>query len=112
MRILLLTRDFPPFHGGVAQVAYGLGAAFHAIGHEVEVHCSYRRGLSPPNEACPFSVRTVSKRGEGDHRSFPAALEDYRRRSGEPDLVVVVHWKAARSTSRTLARARVPLFTV
>ena len=113
MRILLLTRDFPPFHGGVAQVAYGLGDAFRAQGHEVEVHCSYRRGLSPPNESYPFSVRTVSKkRGEGDHRSFPAALADYRRRAGDPDLVIVVHWKAARSTSRTFARAGIPLFTV
>jgi phosphatidylinositol alpha-1,6-mannosyltransferase len=113
MRILLVTRDFPPFHGGVAQVAYGLGAAFRGLGHEVEVHCSHRRGLSPPNETYPFSVRTVSgKRDEGDHRTFPAALRDYRQRSGDPDLMVAVHWKAARSTARTCARAGIRLFTV
>lgn len=114
MRILLVTRDFPPYHGGVAQVAYGLASALHAMGHDLEVHCTYRPGISPVSEAFSFPLSYVAaRRGRaGEHASFGRALSDYRRRGGLPDRVIAVHWKAVRGTSGRLRRWGVTLHIV
>lgn len=114
MRILIVTRDFPPYHGGVAQVAYGLADALHGMGHDIEVHCTYRPGLSPPPHEFPFPLSYVAERPgrAGEHATFGRALADYRRRGGLPDRVIAVHWKAVRGTSGRLRRWGVPLHLV
>lgn len=50
MKHLILTNDFKPMVGGVAQYLHGLAGAMHDKGHDVEV---LAHGVVPSDEFCP-----------------------------------------------------------
>ncbi len=56
-RILILTHEFPPFHGGIATVAHGLASGAAAIGHEARVLApAYHGNTAEWDAAQPYEV--------------------------------------------------------
>ena len=105
LRILVQTRDFPPQSGGIAQVAWRLAAALAALDHEVAVHATPGGTPPPPPPGAPFTVRALA-RGEVDRAFSEYAAVEF------PDLVIAVHWKAARRSAVACRRLGVPSFVV
>ena len=101
MRILLLTRDFPPQDGGIAQFAYGLSRALHDSGHDVAVHARWPDGSAERTAATPpFPVRWVGgKTPTGDVGPSEREAFGQYAAAAPPDLVIAVHWKAFRSVA-------------
>ena len=52
-RILLITQDFPPIHGGIQTYCYQLALSLHQIGYDIEVLC--------PGKACEFDQKSPFK---------------------------------------------------
>ena len=105
LRILVQSRDFPPQSGGIAQVAYRLSAALARLGHDVEAHATPDGTLPEPPPEAPFVMRAFTP------NALAAAFRDYLAR-GRPDLVVAVHWKAARGSGSLCRKLGIPLLVV
>jgi phosphatidyl-myo-inositol dimannoside synthase len=97
-RILLLTHEFPPFHGGIGTYARQMAAAAHRLGHSVTVSApDYGRDLaSEDRDRYPFRLIRF-RGGPYAERRLPAlVLRDLSLVRGEPyDVVHAVDWPNA-----------------
>ena len=104
-RILIVSEDYPPYPGGVAQWAAGMALALNRRGHSVTV-LSRERG-TPAGEpgAESLTLRTIRGRRWRQFRSW-----HFRRAAGalldrEPqDLVIATTWNAARGIAGPVLR--------
>jgi phosphatidylinositol alpha-1,6-mannosyltransferase len=67
MKILIISADFPPWDGGIAQVGYEYARTFFALGHSVTVLAPQYEGDHPWDRLQPFDVLRYRA-----HKSFLA----------------------------------------
>ncbi|OQY28405.1 MAG: hypothetical protein B6244_07335 [Candidatus Cloacimonetes bacterium 4572_55] len=62
LRIAILSEDFPPWTGGIAQWAYGIASSLGRMGHEVTV-CAKKKSVKNSNMHDRASYRVVTMGG-------------------------------------------------
>ncbi len=90
-RLLFLTPDFPPAHGGVQSLVHGLARAL--TGFEVVVLTLDGAGASSFDSGSGISTRRVTVRGRGPRRRVIALNAAAVRRAAawRPDVVLSAH---------------------
>jgi len=104
-RILIVSEDYPPYPGGVAQWAAGMALALNRRGHSVTVLSRERGTPAAEPGAESLTLRTIRGRRWRQFRSW-----HFRRAAGalldrEPqDLVIATTWNAARGIAGPVLR--------
>ncbi len=112
--VVILTEDYPPEVGGVAQWAYGIAGGFHGIGCRVRVYCRSHPDYQPVSS--PFEVFPVNyhKRIWKHARTLVWRQQIARdiKAHGKPDVIIATKWNAARGVTGIAGKLGIPLFTV
>ena len=92
--LLLLTSEFPPFHGGIATYAHELATACAQAGHAVTVAApDYDADQSGPDAKQPYQVVRFPG-GAASFRRLPARIALLRRLTAtkDYDIIHAVDW--------------------
>jgi phosphatidyl-myo-inositol dimannoside synthase len=98
-RIIILSEDFPPHTGGIAQWAAGVAQSFHVSGHEVVVVTRFwERYKNIPTVNYGFKVNYIQKKNWKRLRTlyWRAILKKLLAKDYPPDLIIATTWNAAR----------------
>ena len=113
MDVLLVTREFPPYFGGIGTYAYGISQAAAEIGHRVTVIApAAPRGLSAERDArTDVSVHTFRSGGLSPARNIlPMAIALRRRLRRERfDLVHACERASLIAAKLALGRCNIPV---
>jgi phosphatidyl-myo-inositol dimannoside synthase len=104
-RILIVSEDYPPYPGGVAQWAAGMAAALQRRGHLLTVLSRQREASAASPRSDTVDLRMIRGRRWRQFRTwyFRRAVE--RLLDHEPqDLVIATTWNAARGIAGPVRR--------
>ena len=115
MRILILSEDFPPNVGGIAQWAMGVAKSLSKSGHTVTLMTRYfpkygKVKLSNIN----FEVIYIDKKYWKKLRSYywNTSLKRYLKSNQKPNIIIATTWNCARSIVNYCMKSMIPLITV
>jgi phosphatidylinositol alpha-1,6-mannosyltransferase len=96
LRIVILSEDFPPYAGGIAQWAHGVATSLHQLGHQVSVVTRYRRSFVPFRH--PFPLHFMHGGHWKQLRTWYCrrAIRDLYRRGERPAVIIATTWNCAR----------------
>jgi len=115
MRILILSEDFPPNVGGIAQWAMGVAKSLSKSGHTVTLMTRYfpkygKVKLSNIN----FEVIYIDKKYWKKLRSYywNTSFKRYLKSNQKPNIIIATTWNCARSIVNYCMKSMIPLITV
>jgi phosphatidylinositol alpha-1,6-mannosyltransferase len=95
-KILIISEDFPPYPGGIAQWALGVAGCIHRQEYQVYVITRLRENHVPAQQPYPLLFM------EGQHwkkfrtQYVSRAFRNFLEQRGVPDLVIATTWNCAR----------------
>lgn len=98
-RIVILSEDFPPHTGGIAQWAAGVAQSFHDRGHEVVVVTRFWEQYKHlPTVNYGFKIEYVRKKHWKRLRTlyWRTIIKKLLAKGNPPDLIIATTWNAAR----------------
>jgi phosphatidylinositol alpha-1,6-mannosyltransferase len=96
-QILILSEDFPPYSGGIAQWASGVASGFSNSGYEVRVLTRFRKNY-PPNSGWIFPIHVIQGNRWKQFRTWYCARAVKRlvRNDFKPSVIIATTWNVAR----------------
>lgn len=115
LRIVILSEDFPPYPGGIAQWAKGMADALESMGHEIQVMARYR-GEYHGSITSGTDNRIIWIPGKNwrQFRTFHcrSAVLNYYAKGGRVDLLIATTWNVARGIVKLVQRRGGKVVTV
>lgn len=113
-RLLVISEDFPPYPGGIAQWAYGVSTALARKGITVFLLTRYREAYPINNEQSNLHIRFVYGKRWAQFRTvyFRRAVREFLREIPDIETVVATTWNAARGLKSIVSTERIRLITV
>ncbi|MDH3591980.1 MAG: glycosyltransferase family 4 protein [Planctomycetota bacterium] len=111
--ITVLSEDFPPNVGGVAQWARGVANGLHAAGNRVNVVCRHCGDYGAAGEHA-YPVRYLKHDHWKKMRTWywRSAFAEQLGRGDVPDVVIGSKWNTTRGVVKLARRRNIPLVTV
>lgn len=113
--IAILSEDFPPYHGGIAQWAAGVADACQKMGYITRVLTRFRDDYpSTKNGLLGYSVDYIHGTNWRQHRTFywRRAFRQLLKTHGMPAVCFATTWNVARGVFRLCRKRPIALVTV
>jgi len=114
-RIWIVSEDFPPYPGGIAQWAAGIGKGLVSAGNEVTVLFRPRPELAEfDQEKWPFRTQPIEGKNWKRFRTWISkrAVKKLLAAETKPDLVIATTWNMARGLVSLCRDSNIPLILV
>jgi phosphatidyl-myo-inositol dimannoside synthase len=95
-KITILSEDFPPYAGGIAQWAHGVATSLYNLGHTVNVLTRYRRNYVPFQY--PFPLKFMAGSHWKQLRTYYCrrSVKELYQAGRVPDCIIATTWNCAR----------------
>lgn len=114
-RIWIVSEDFPPYPGGIAQWAAGIGKGLVSAGNEVTVFFRPRPELAEfDQEKWPFRTQPIEGKNWKRFRTWISrrAVKNLLAAETKPDLIIATTWNMARGLVSLCRSQHIPLVLV
>ncbi|MCA0444681.1 MAG: glycosyltransferase family 4 protein [Bacteroidetes bacterium] len=114
-KITILSEDFPPYPGGIAQWAAGIGKGLVSAGNEVTVLFRPRPELAEfDQEKWPFRTLPIEGKNWKRFRTWISkrAVKNLLATETKPDLIIATTWNMARGIVSLCKDNNIPLILV
>ena len=95
-KITILSEDFPPYAGGIAQWAHGVATSLHDLGHTVNVVTRYRSQYVPFQYPFPLTFMNGSYWKQLRTYYCYRSIKQLYRDGIVPDAIIATTWNCAR----------------
>ena len=114
LNVVILSEDFPPYEGGIAQWARGMARGLASHGCSVTVLARHRPEYPDyePNDSYRIQPIRGNRWKQLRTRYFHRSYQKYCQKNGNPDLLIATTWNAARGVIRLAKKQHTPLITV
>lgn len=113
--IVILSEDFPPYPGGIAQWAAGIGKGLTSAGKKVTVLFRPRPDLAEfESEKWPFKTVPIEGKNWKQFRTWicKRAVQKLLSTGEKPDLIIATTWNVARGIVSICKKNEIPLILV
>jgi phosphatidylinositol alpha-1,6-mannosyltransferase len=113
MHFLVLSEDFVPDLGGIAQWAFGVANALQSQGHTVYSY-SRKHDYSPSKPDFKFAHTYIHRKDWKRKRTlyWNQITKRHFKAVGEPDYILATTWNASRGVVSIARQHKVPIITV
>ncbi len=113
--IIVLSEDFPPYTGGIAQWAAGVADSLQRLGHNVQLFTRFRpEFVGVKSRRYDFPVHYIHGRRWQQLRSYYCyrAIKPVYDTDGKPDVIIATTWNVARGVLPLTKKYGTKLITV
>ncbi len=113
-KLLILSEDFPPYPGGIAQWARGIAVGIAKMGVEVHVLTRHRKDFIPTAPHPNVHLHFVYGKRWAQFRSlyYRRAVRELLAKVFGIDTIIATTWNVARGLGSIIAAERIRLLTV
>ncbi len=112
--ILIISEDFPPYSGGIAQWAFGISKSLNNLNYTVTVFTRFREKFKTDEKNISFNINFIYGKNWKKFRTLYCykAIKEYIETKSKPDYIIATTWNVARGLFSISKKYNVPIIIV